>query len=56
MVTVAICFYSSHQFTRLIGYGDTTIMVSKIDQYFGTDFEFTQDDGLMLGFYLTAYD
>ena len=31
-------------------------MVSKIDQYFDTDFEFTQNDGLMFGFFLTAYD
>ena len=56
LVTAAICFYAAHQFARLLGFGDTTIMVSKIDSYFDTDFEFATEDGLAIGFMLTAYD
>jgi len=56
VVSTAILFYAAIQLTKLISYDDTTIMLSARDSFFGTDFEFNTDDGLMLAFGLTAYD
>ena len=56
VVSIAIVFYASVQFVRLVSFGDNTIMVSSRDSFFPTDFEFTTDDGLMIAFGLTAYD
>lgn len=55
-VSIAIVFYASVQFVKLVSFGDNTIMVSSRDTYFPTEFEFTSDDGLMIAFGLTAYD
>jgi len=56
VVSTAILFYAGIQFTKLVTYDDTSIMVSSQDSYFGTDFEFNSDDGLMIAYGLTAYD
>ena len=56
VISLAILFYASIQFIKLVEYGDNTIMVSSRDSYFGPEFEFTTENGLMMAFGITAYD
>ena len=46
VVSAIIVGYTSIQFLKLVEHGDTTIMVSKRDNFFETDDEFATEDGL----------
>ena len=56
IASLILIFYAGLQLLRLTGFKEPQIMLSVRDSYYGTDFEFTSDDGLMIAFGLTQYD
>ena len=53
---MAIIFYASYKLTRLLSYDEYTVSMATEEQYYSSNFTFSQLDGFQVAAAVTSFD